>query len=368
MMRLRLLPRDPKVGWTPYAWLIYLVPFLVVGYFLKNPYALPVSIAAGAVFLPLYFRGWWLCGRPLLTIVVAITLVGMVSMPFNSMASVFFVYAAGFLGRAVQPKQGMLWIGGLLVALAITVWLSGSPPQGWIPGAVFTILIGAVNIHFADRERADARLQLAHEEVERLARTAERERIARDLHDVLGHTLSLVAIKSELAAKLSERDPERARQEIRDVERISREALSEVRQAVRGYRSLELAAEVSKAKLALAAAGVELELDGGPFTLAPEAESAAALALREAVTNVVRHARAARCRIRLERANGRFVLEVVDDGRGGGHREGSGLSGMRERVEAVGGSVEVDGSDGTRVRVELPLRASAEEVPRVAAQ
>ena len=154
-----------------------------------------------------------------------------------------------------------------------------------MPAAVFSLVIGGVCIHGAEVKRANARLRMAQEEVERLAKTAERERIARDLHDVLGHTLSLITLKSELAGKLVGRDPERAGREIREVERISREALREVRTAVAGYRSEGLQAEMGRARLALESAGVRLEYFAAAGGAGPRAETVLALAMREAVTN-----------------------------------------------------------------------------------
>jgi two-component system sensor histidine kinase DesK len=143
-----------------------------------------------------------------------------------------------------------------------------------------------------------------------------------------------------------------------EVERISREALAEVRSAVSGYRSGDLAAELSRARVALATAGVELTVSAPRLGLSPlpqEIESAVALALREAVTNVIRHARASACEVRLAAENGRLVLEVQDDGCGGGFAEGAGLAGMRERIAALGGAVERRTAGGTRLSVAVPL-------------
>jgi two-component system sensor histidine kinase DesK len=227
----------------------------------------------------------------------------------------------------------------------------------WIPGILFTIIIGAVNIHFAERRRENAELRMAREEVEHLAQIAERERISRDLHDVLGHTLSVIVLKSELASKLADKDPERAAQEIRDVERISREALAQVRSTVRGYQSRGLMAEVDQAKSALQAAGVAVHCDLSSPGLAPTHEGVLALALREAVTNVIRHAGASSCTLSLNRVNGSCRLEIADDGNGKHGREGVGLSGMRTRVEALGGTLERETSSGTRLIITLPLES-----------
>ncbi len=200
--------------------------------------------------------------------------------------------------------------------------------------------MGSVNIHFAQRNQANRQLRMAQDEIEHLARVAERERIARDLHDVLGHTLSVVILKSELASKLIGNDPDRAANEIRDVEQISREALAEVRNAIGGYRAGGLEAELVRAASTLKTAGVAAECQSVHVSLSPAQETVLALAVREAVTNVVRHARARRCLLRLEQVDGNCLLEIQDDGCGGSQGEGNGVRGMRERVEALGGTLQ----------------------------
>jgi two-component system sensor histidine kinase DesK len=215
-------------------------------------------------------------------------------------------------------------------------------------------------VFYAESKRRDALLWRAQEEVEEMATLAERERISRDLHDILGHTLSVIALKSELASRLADRDPARAAEEIREVERVSREALSEVRSAVEGYRGSGLQGELRNAGRVLESSGVQLEMTiaAAPAPMPPRQESVLALALREAVTNIVRHARAQRCWISVLEQEGARVLTVRDDGIGVGMgrvaREGHGLTGMRERVAAVGGTVTIDGSQGMIVTVSLP--------------
>jgi two-component system sensor histidine kinase DesK len=200
-------------------------------------------------------------------------------------------------------------------------------------------------------------LRKANEEIEHLAKVAERERIARDLHDVLGHTLSVITLKSELAGKLMERDPQRAAKEIGEVEQISRQALSDVRDAIRGYRSQGLAAELAQAKSTLETAGLTVQCDAATTLKLPAVqESVLSLAVREAVTNVVRHAQARTCRLRLEQQNGACRLQIQDDGRGGFDTEGNGLRGMRERVEMLGGTLNRNTETGTTLTITLPLR------------
>ena len=227
--------------------------------------------------------------------------------------------------------------------------------MGLVPALIFTIVTGAANIFDAERERVQRRLRRADEEIERLAALAERERIARDLHDLLGHTLSVIVVKSELAARLAEREPARARDEMREVERIGREALAEVRAAVAGYRAHGLRGELEGARHALEAAGVEARVEADLPALPIAYESALALALRESVTNVVRHSGARHATIRIGVEGLSVVLEVTDDGHGGSGPEGAGLTGMRERIAALGGAVQRDGGPGMRVRVSLPV-------------
>jgi two-component system sensor histidine kinase DesK len=354
-MGMRLLPRDPEGSWLPYVWLIYLGFFLLYPAMGRtSPREWALTAAGLAAFLVLYFAGYWLKGPRVLWAAGGILLLGILFIPFNPGASCFFIYAAAFLGYAGKPRFAMICLGVLLAIVGLEVWMLDLRPWAWVPAAVFSLIIGGVNIHQGEISRANARLRLSQEEVERLAKTAERERIARDLHDVLGHTLSVITLKSELAGKLVDRDPDRAGREIREVERISREALREVRTAIAGYRSEGLPAELARARLALESSGIKLEYFAQPVEPGPARETVLALALKEAVTNVIRHSGAQTCRISLQEENGEVVLEVRDDGRGGAASFGIGLSSMRERVEGLGGRMERQGDAGTALIVALP--------------
>ena len=201
---------------------------------------------------------------------------------------------------------------------------------------------------------SNARLGLAHAEVERLAVIAERERIARDLHDLLGHTLSMITLKSELASRLTATDPEGAAREMREVQTISRDTLGEVRQAVRGYRAKGLPAEVADAERALKWAGIECDFAADAVDLPPRHETALALALREGVTNIVRHADAGHVRGCIRHAGDEVTLTLADDGHGGGS-DGNGLAGIRERIERLGGCFSRQSRGGTTLTVRLPV-------------
>jgi two-component system, NarL family, sensor histidine kinase DesK len=355
---MRLLPKNRELGWTPYAWLVYLAIFFLAPIPYPSRRTLVLTALGVCVFLPLYFWGYWLPGRKRLWVIAGLAALGCVYAKLNPGASVFFVYAAAYIGDAIEPREGYRYLGALLAIVAAESWLLSLPPFFWIPALVFTTLIGAVNIHFAQQRRMDWKLRLAQEEVEHLAKVAERERIARDLHDLLGHTLSVIVLKSELASKIAATDPARAITEIREVEQISRDALAQVRSAVRGYRAVGLESELRQAGQTLESAGIRVETAIEPLPLSPAQEGVLALALREAVTNIIRHAQATSCRVRVGKAGACWELEVADDGRGGAAPEGSGLSGMRQRVEALGGTLEFDGSRGTTLRIRLPFAPS----------
>jgi two-component system sensor histidine kinase DesK len=357
-MRLRLLP-DSHLGWTPYAWLIYLSFFVLFAALNDPPRLWLIYTPALAAFLFLYFRGFWVRGRPLLLVAFAIVGIGVLLAPLNPGASCFFIYGAAFLGDTGPPRTAIRWVLAIVGIIAVETLIFDLQAAFWIPAVVFSLLIGGTNIHGAETRRKDQMLLKAHEAAEHMAKIVERERIARDLHDLLGHTLSVIVLKSELATKLAERDMARAIREISDVERISRNALAEVRQAVYGFRGGRFDEELALARAALETAGVTLDADINAVPLDPEQERALSLAVREAVTNVIRHARAGRCRIALSHDGALVTLTVEDDGIGGNSSEGAGLSGMRTRLAEIGGTLERDSRSGTRLTLTVPQRRDA---------
>jgi two-component system sensor histidine kinase DesK len=359
LKRIRLLPERSPHGWTPYVWLVYLSFFLVVAVLTDTPRAWLFDGSAVAVFLVLYFRAFWLEGRALLPVLLGITAIGMMTAPHNVGASCFFIYAASFAGGLGAPRHGVKWLAALVIIIGLETWMLRLSPEFWVAALVFSLIVGGPNMHFAEVRRKDLALVRAQEETERLAKIAERERIARDLHDVLGHTLSVIVLKSELAAKLARRDAARAASEMRDVESIARNALAEVRRTIRGYRGERLDTELAAARQALTAAGVALDADVADLGLDEGDERTLALVLREAITNVVRHAKATRCRVSAARLNGCVVLTVEDDGIGGEAPEGGGLRGMRARLAEAGGTMTRTGDQGTRLVFTLPERVPA---------
>jgi two-component system, NarL family, sensor histidine kinase DesK len=352
----RIYPRPFR--WFDFVWIIYSAFFFIDPIQRNTRAAWTQFAAAYAIFLALYAgivyagsrRAAYLC-------LAGMGLLGLVYFPLNAGASGMFIYVAAFAPFLTDSIAICILIFAsssmAMIAEGLLLHLS---PWAWAFPAFVGLSVGSGNLIAAQQIKANQKLSLAHEEIDRLARVAERERIARDLHDVLGHTLSVVVLKSELAGKLVRQNPERAHKEIAEVEQIARTALAEVREAIQGYRSEGLAAELDRARATLEAAGITLDCASNPPKLLPALETVLSLILREAVTNIVRHAHASHCRISLERNGGRTALLVEDNGSGGIRREGSGLRGMRERVEALGGSFQILSESGTRLVIDMPAK------------
>jgi two-component system sensor histidine kinase DesK len=242
--------------------------------------------------------------------------------------------AAGTLALT-NPEAAFFW--GVLSAVAGT-------------SALWLLIGGLIRTNVALRE---ARAELADAAV-----ADERLRFARDLHDLLGHDLSLIALKAELADRLVPPGGDEALAEIGDIKTLTRSALTQVRQAVEGYRRPTLRSELAGARVALEVAGIELEVEGAGDELDPDLDSVLAWAVREGATNLVRHSKAHQARITVRTAGDATELEIADDGAGGPGTSGGGhgLTGLRERAESVGGTVEAGaGPDGGfLLRVRLP--------------
>jgi two-component system sensor histidine kinase DesK len=228
------------------------------------------------------------------------------------------------------------------------------------------VIIGLSNFAFAQQARANALLERANSEIERLTQEAERERIARDLHDLLGHTLTVIAVKLDLARRLLSNDSDRARNEIVEAEQTARNALTEVREAVSGYRAEGLDAEISRARRSLLSANVKLATALAPVSLSSSQVHVLCLALREAATNIVRHAHATVCQVALFEKDGTIHFTIEDNGLGGQIREGSGLRGMRERLQSVAGAVKLTSSANGGTSLELTLSLASEPLAQPA--
>ena len=354
----------PRARWIPFAMLVWTFWIFADPSFSNQQHWLWPTLGTFAVFLPLYFLAYYGPSRFILWCALGIAALGGLLTPINVGGLGYLIYACAFLAFTGANLRAALQRMVLLNLLyALECWLLHFPLVYIASGVMMGMAIGVMNVLFRRNQQHDAELRLSHDEVRRLAATAERERIGRDLHDLLGHTLSLVAVKSELAKRLLERDPVAAKREIAEVERVAREALSQVRSAVTGIRAAGLVAELASARLLLESAGVSFEYRPPAQALPEKIETTLALVLREAVTNVQRHAHASHAEVAVEHERGHAILRVRDDGRGGIGAHGNGLTGMRERIEALGGSLAIrsERGRGTELNVALPLPATQAE-------
>jgi len=328
-------------------WLLFLISPLQEGWHRRGSVHGWVGILSVLAFCVVYLyafaaiRHRRLVNRPgfttpetvaVLALLTGLGLVTCASVGQAGMASVVYIAVTGVI--LLPPRLAL----GVVTVLAVATDLSGRLVPGWeddtsLPFAVCTAAFAMWGVNQLMQRNID--LMRARDENAVLAVSSERNRFARDLHDILGHSLTVITVKAELANRLVDVDPVRARAEIADLERLSRDALADVRRAVEGFRDLSLAGELVRAREALTAAGIEPDLPGTTDDVPSELRELFAWTVREGVTNVVRHSGATTCRVRFAGA----TVEITDDGRGhcadassGGH----GLAGLRERATAAG--------------------------------
>ena len=283
---------------------------------------------------------------------------------------ILFIHTSIAAGLMLPGRDAYVAIAGVAILMVALGRASG---WEWLNIGRFVLIVGALGLWitaFASNIATIAELRAAREEIARLAVAEERLRFARDLHDLLGHSLSLITLKSELAGRLLPAAPEKAEAEVRDIEGVARRALREVREAVAGYRQPTLDRELNGAREMLEAAGVACQIENKAGVLPNGADAVLAWAVREGVTNVIHHSLARRCEIRVAQDEEEVYVEISDDGRGsspGRNRAstGSGLSGLAERVAASCGGFDAGSlpGGGFRLRVNLPLRDGAAPAP-----
>jgi two-component system sensor histidine kinase DesK len=347
--------RGPDYFGGPWVYLFWL-GFLLLPLQIGEYGAWWATAAAVAGFLVVYFWGFLKTGPSLWITRAAMFGIGVALFPHNAFAHTFFIYA-GIPGARASMRESIVII--VLTVIGSFAYFSWQKSSSVYYGLVAVIVIGLGVTIIAARANRAAQTALAGKDVEiaGLAKIAERERIARDLHDLLGHTLSVIAIKAELAHKLVGLDGHAAATEMREVADVARKALAEVRQAIVGLRNIGLLEATQAVDTMLRAAGLQTTLNVQALpALTPAQESALAQAVLEAGTNIVRHAQASRVSISIACRESRLTVEVDDNGRGGPLAEGNGLAGMRERLTALRGELRYHALEpGTRLIAALPL-------------
>ena len=372
----------PKLVWLAVVVRLAITPVFLGALFLwLEPQRSVRDVAAGAglallgaIYVLYWLRPWPTQQRRAVAAAAMMVLTNSVLLHVLDLSEpLVWLYPALVVGAGLRPPLAALGVGLMAVAAGVpgeienTHLVSLLGPDHAILLAVALAGLGMTAVRQLIAVNAD--LHATKAELAELAVAAERERLARELHDLLGRTLALIAVKAELAGRLSAGGDPAAAAEMRDVQRLAREAIREVRVAVTGGRVPSVAAELAAAPIALRTAGIAASVDEAPVEIDPAHEAMVAWALREAVTNVVKHSGARTCRISLQAADGITALEVVDDGRGAvGEDAGTGLTGIARRVHALGGTFEAGPSaaGGFRLRVRLGAAAPPRTPPGVA--
>src|SRR5579864_7700674 len=294
-----------------------------------------------------------------LAVALGAMLIGLFTLMTPPQYGTLWIYVVVMIGAAFQWRIALPLIGLAALAAGALDLIRGAGALDATGEFINAAIVGVATIAARLLLEANRQLSLAREQIARLAVSEERLRFARDLHDLLGHSLSVIALKSELAGRLIKQAPGLAEHEVGDIENVARQALREVREAVAGYRQPTLAAEIAGAREAMTVAGIELQVEDDHDRLPPAVEALLAWTVREAATNVLRHSGAHHLGIRIETRDDHAIAEIVDDGRGGAATPGSGLMGLRERVEELGGSLPAAPLpyEGFRIRVDVPLRS-----------
>ena len=289
--------------------------------------------------------------------IVLFELLAVVLIGFVGGQGVFHVYACAQAGFQRPRKRAVL-----IMAVLSLIYLAASLTQSLNPYILFEtavmlfmgIIIGASCMGAADMVNEQEALERSSELDRELAAIAERERIGRDLHDLLGHTLTMVSLKADIARRLMGQDPDRAAREIEEIGDAARASLKDVRAAIADMYETTVDGELDRAGRALDTAGIAYTISGQSAPLSPAANRAAGLAIREAVTNIIRHSGAETVRIELSHNDGTLSMSVMDNGQGGVIEEGAGLTGLRQRLKEAGGRLDVAVDKGVRITFTLP--------------
>lgn len=358
----------PKYPWLSiYTWVIFcLLPFFFI---FKSSSTIEITI--GIVLLLLFFICYRFSFKSKSGIVYMwlsfeIVINAVMTLLFGFVY--FALFTAFFIGN-IRHTTGFFIMYGLHIATTIGVLITGFfvNIDLFLPQLPFIImsLIGTVllpfNLYYQNRRKSlEGQLEMANERISELVIYKERQRIARDLHDTLGHKLSLIGVKSDLAGRLVQTDPNSAKQELSDIRHTASNALKEVRELVTNMRSTNVEKELLRVRQLLKAAEIELIIHGNPAFTNESAliENVLGMCMKEAVTNVVKHSYATVCEISFLNKNDSFTIEVKDDGIGipgdSDNLPGSGLQGMQERLSFVNGNLQIAQQKGTSLKISVP--------------
>lgn len=347
---------EPSLVERPVFQLIYL-PFYFVPWIFRAPELADILVAVVAivVFVPLYFQAYANNKSHALWYAAGVEALMLATGPFWGMNGSFHIYANSVAGFARNWRFAALFIvSGTALYVLTGLFLFERPLVELGLTSFMSIIVGLICVG-AQRSITEAAARERELQLDgKLAALEERERIARDLHDILGHTLTMVAVKSDLAGKLVDVDPARAKEEIADIRDQARTALKDVRALVAGITDITLTAEIRRARSSLEAADIAFHVDGALPDLDPQMDKAISLAIREAVTNAIRHSGAEEVRLSIVPEEGGIRFEIQDNGQASSIQPGAGLKGLMRRIETFGGQVKISSAEGAKLDVFLP--------------
>ncbi|WP_063566500.1 sensor histidine kinase [Paenibacillus sp. O199] len=359
-----------RYGFYPYIWMIYLAMPI---YYLWNAqgHEWYIGVTSFIVFILTYRQLYMTSGTSLFSYWLSLQMLCVLILSLVIDPNMFFLgfFTANFIGWYTEKRQFRMFLVIFAIVQTIPIalkiqYLSAYQLMFFAPFYLIMLASPFGIRSMLDRQKLEAQLDEAQQHIKELIKREERMPIARDLHDTMGHTFSLITLKSELVAKLIVKNPERALQEAREIERTSRAALREVRQLVSDMRAISMVEALTDAKEMLKIADIELQLAGeqGPFHDVPDlTQNMASLCLLEAVTNIVKHSKATCCVIKLERTHDGISIRVKDNGNGisPDEHQGNGLKGMSERLNLIDGSLQISSdSGGTHLVFSFPLIAT----------
>ncbi|EPZ0459880.1 sensor histidine kinase [Bacillus sp. CD3-5] len=369
--RIEIFPKH--MGFFPYMWLVYLL-FPIYNLTQVSGWKLVIGSGMLIIFMITYRQLYfvqktfilWACIQMILTLLFALF--------YNPFMIFFGFFTASAMGFAPSKKVFRILLCLLVVVLGVFVFinmnqLTPTSLVNIVPMFILMLLTPFGMRNFNQKKMLRNQLNEANEQIKDLVKREERQRIARDLHDTLGHTLSLITLKSQLVEKLIVKNPERASTEAKEITQTSRTALKQLRELISDMRMITVEEELEQIKAILQAANIELEIkqETSASSLSPIEQNILGMCLREAVTNVVKHSKATRCIVSVRELQGELILTVEDNGIGlaDQNHDGNGIRGMKERIALIDGFVELGTiNPGTLLTVKVPvvIRTGKDEV------
>ncbi|MDM5236938.1 sensor histidine kinase [Bacillus cereus] len=362
-----------QMGFFPYMWFVYLL-FPIYNLTQVSGWKLVIGIGMLIVFIVTYRQLYFVKKTFILWACIQMMLTFSFALFYNPFMILFGYFTASAMGFAPSKKAFRVLLCLLVVMLGAFVFvynnqLTTASLVNIVPMFILMLLTPFGMRNFNQKKMLKNQLNEANEQIKDLVKREERQRIARDLHDTLGHTLSLITLKSQLVEKLIVKNPERASMEAKEITQTSRTALKQLRELISDMRMITVEEELEQIKAILQAANIELEVkqEASSSALSPIEQNIVGMCLREAVTNVVKHSQATRCTVSVLESQGELILIVEDNGIGlaDQNHDGNGIRGMKERIALIDGFVELDTiNPGTLLTVKVPvvIRTGKDEV------